>query len=537
MDRNERRNVEVRKRAGEECHPRGRGGMWFKELQMELGRKGSKRSFKDISNWQVPPSDEGEEEVKGQEEAEPPPRRPLLDHHLQPADDQSAGDPLSANDSVPDIPSSSINAGGGEDAETQNLGANQPAAPPVSADVMGRATESVMRNERLDGNRQGFAPTRSQEFPDGKQKLEEVNWRKQREVVGPKRFWAGFTEFKLKPKVSLAKVREAFAANKGGDEVKECDIKPEEWPLWKVADGEGWAKVEASGAVKALSIEEPAEVESQLKEAGTISRVIPSTVARRWKPGELPGEPPTMKSRWCVRGEKDPDLLTLERYSPTVTTAIISVVLQTAASRRFRCAIGDLKNAFMQSLPLQRPRGRLFCRQPRGGLPGLLPGQLIEILAGAYGLGDAPAHWRKSLLQVLTQLGYQQSGMDSCTFRYFEDGKLKGIMVVEVEVGDLLTLGDEAHFAKMQELQRRFKFGKFKFLDEEQQGVSFNGRRLRMDEHGTYHIDMQKFIEERLSEVKLEVGRAAMKGENATEKERSDASHWSSDVGYQGRKA
>ena len=28
----------------------------FKELQMELGRKGSKRSFKDISNWQVPPS-------------------------------------------------------------------------------------------------------------------------------------------------------------------------------------------------------------------------------------------------------------------------------------------------------------------------------------------------------------------------------------------------------------------------------------------------------------------------------------------------
>ena len=58
-----------------------------------------------------------------------------------------------------------------------------------------------------------------------------------------------------------------------------------------------------------------------------------------------------------------------------------------------------------------------------------------------------------------------------------------------------------------------------------------------MDEHGTYHIDMQKFIEERLSEVKLEVGRAAMKGENATEKERSDASHWSSDVGYQGRKA
>ena len=32
---------------------------------------------------------------------------------------------------------------------------------------------------------------------------------------------------------------EALAAGKGSDEVKECDIKPEEWPLWKVADGEG----------------------------------------------------------------------------------------------------------------------------------------------------------------------------------------------------------------------------------------------------------------------------------------------------------
>ena len=92
-----------------------------------------------------------------------------------------------------------------------------------------------------------------------------------------------------------------------------------------------------------------------------------------------------------------------------------------------------------------------------------------------------------------------------------------------VEVDDLLTLGDEVHFAKMEELQKRFKFGKFKFLDEEKQGVSFNGRRLRMDENGTYHIDMQKFIEERLKEVPLEVGRAAKKEEDANDQERSDA--------------
>ena len=70
-----------------------------------------------------------------------------------------------------------------------------------------------------------------------------------------------------------------------------------------------------------------------------------------------------------------------------MTTAVISIALQVAATKGFRCALGDLKNAFMQSDPLHRQEGRLFCKQPSGGLPGLEQNQLIEILAGAYGLG------------------------------------------------------------------------------------------------------------------------------------------------------
>ena len=131
------------------------------------------------------------------------------------------------------------------------------------------------------------------------------------------------------------------------------------------------------------------------------------------------------------------------------------------------------------------------------------PSQIIEILAGAYGLGDAPLHWRKSLLQVLAELGYRQSSMDRCTFKLFPD--------------DLLTMGDEFHFSKMEELQRRFKFGKFKFLDEEEKGVSFNGKRLRVEKDGTFLIDMQKFVEERLKEVPLQAGRAGQKEKDATD--------------------
>lgn len=356
-------------------------------------------------------------------------------------------------------------------------------------------------------------------MPDGSVEQKKDNWRKEDAEEGPRRFWTGFSEFKLKPGVSKEKINWSMLARKSSDEVKEWEITAEEWPKWRISDGDEWTKVAASGAVKPLDLEESEDVERQLAEAGSLQRILPSTMVRRWKPAELPGEPATMKSRWCIRGDRDPDILSLDRYAPTVVTAIISIALQVASSMNFRCAIGDLKNAFMQSGPLVRPEGRLFCKQPRGGLEGLKEGQIIEILAGAYGLGDAPAHWRKCLKRTLVELGYEQSAMDPCTFRFFHQGKVSGLVIVEVD--DLLTLGDEIHFEKMKELQSRFKFGKFKYLEEEEQGVSFNGRRLRKQKDGTYLIDMQKFVEERMKEVPLEVGRAKEKEDEATESERN----------------
>ena len=182
--------------------------------------------------------------------------------------------------------------------------------------------------------------------------------------------------------------------------------------------------------------------------------------------------------------------------------------------------MGDLKNAFMQSDRLHRAEGRIFCRQPRGGLPGLNPAQLIEILAGAYGLGDAPAHWRRSLRKVLLELGYVQSSMDPCLFKLFKDSKLVGLLIVEVD--DILSFGNAYHDEIMKKLQQRFKFGKFKYIAEEPEGVGFNGRRIRY-QNGRYLVDMQKFIEERLHEVPLALGRAKEKGEQATDEERSHA--------------
>lgn len=94
-----------------------------------------------------------------------------------------------------------------------------------------------------------------------------------------------------------------LVAGKGSDEVKEEDISPEEWVEWRVADGEEWSKVSSTDAVKALDVEESEEIkEATYRERYRSSRILPSRIVRRWKPAELPGEAPSRKSRWCVRG-------------------------------------------------------------------------------------------------------------------------------------------------------------------------------------------------------------------------------------------
>ena len=264
---------------------------------------------------------------------------------------------------------------------------------------------------------------------------------------------------------------------------------------------------EATGAVKTLSVEELEDVRRQLRDAGTEDRILPSRIVRRWKPAEQLGAPPSRKSRWCIRGDKDPDILELDRHAPAVATATLSIVLQIAASRRWKSAVGDLRNAFMQSDKLHRAKGRLFTQQPRGGLPGMDPRQIIEILAGTYGLGDAPAHWRRSLKKVISSLGLVQSALDPTVFKLYGSEGLSGLLVVEVD--DLLIVGDASFFTVMDQLQRRFVFEKFVYLQQEKDGAAFNGRRLKQNSDFGFEVDMTKFVSERLEPMALKVGRCS----------------------------
>lgn len=155
------------------------------------------------------------------------------------------------------------------------------------------------------------------------------------------------------------------------------------------------------------------------------------------------------------------------------------------------------------------------------------------MIAGVYGLGDAPAHWRRSLKKVLFQLGLIHLALDPCVHKLFKKGQLAGLLVVEVD--DLFGMGNDHFYEVMETLRSRFQFGKFVFLQEHECGAAFNGRRVKQLPNGEIQVDMEKFISEKLTEVKLAPGRASQPKAKADpqEKGRLLSCSWQSHMGCQ----
>jgi len=339
-------------------------------------------------------------------------------------------------------------------------------------------------------------------------------------------WWKGITEFPVDAHFLNEGPKHA-GKKRGEGEVFSHEIPEEEWPEWRKQDLEEFNKIVQSGALRILSPEESKQVREQLKAEGKSDRILPSRMVRRYKPGDSPGAPRTKKSRFCIRGDRDPDAIFLSRFAPTVTTSNLQILFQAAVNKGFGGVVGDLKSAFTQSLPLVRAGGKLYCKSCDGSMPGLDPDQLAEIVLGCYGLCDAPMHWRKTLVSYLTQeLKYRQSALDPCTFLLHgpregdkeckgeDDWVLHGMVAVEID--DLLMFGDAVHDEKMKKLQQKFTFGKIEKIDEK--GVNFNGRRLKR-KGDTLFVDMKAFMEERMETIELDKERAKLKSATLTEEE------------------
>ena len=272
----------------------------------------------------------------------------------------------------------------------------------------------------------------------------------------------------------------------------------EEKKGFSASDLDEWASISSFGAVEVLSPEESRRVRKEKAE-----RIVGSRMIRRKKP--MPGiHQFKYKSRWCVAGHHDPDSGTFKTFSPMPSTEAIAMFFQVALNCMLSLAFADVKSAFCQGNPLDRPQGEIYAEACEG-LP-VEKGRLIRLVAPVYGLDDAPIRWHRTLLQFFESLGFVPSLLEPCLLIKREQDQIKALVLIEVDDLNLATTEDYGPWLEEQ-LNNRFVFGKW-----ERQEADFAGRRVRKTEDKIY-MNQEKYIVEKLHQIKIPKGKCSDKEE------------------------
>ena len=113
----------------------------------------------------------------------------------------------------------------------------------------------------------------------------------------------------------------------------------------------------------------------------------------------------SMKGRWWLQGHLDPDLDVKAQEgdlkSPTLSQMSRVCLLQLLSPFTWQLQLGDIKGAFLEAGQLEDRFRPLYAHQPPGGIPGLDPEAVIEVIGNIYGQNDAPAAWFQTFDQEL----------------------------------------------------------------------------------------------------------------------------------------
>ena len=217
-------------------------------------------------------------------------------------------------------------------------------------------------------------------------------------------------------------------------EIPWSQIPDEQKPQFAEARDKEWDAWLRNRSVRVMTIEESEETEKNEDPA----RILRSDFKFKEKNNAFRSEENPLslkaKERLCGAGQDEPDaqegLLKLD--APTVQRVGFFCFLQVVVQKRWLAwfYLGDISEAFLQGT--RRNTGkRLFLRQPKGGLPGLDPRQLLEVLKGIFGLPDAPRGWFVELAGFLVgTLGFVAHRLDAAFFLLWEAGKLICIIII-----------------------------------------------------------------------------------------------------------
>ena len=110
------------------------------------------------------------------------------------------------------------------------------------------------------------------------------------------------------------------------------------------------------------------------------------------------------------------------------------------ASLQRELTLGDVKIAFMQGDTTHgdRPKGKVYATLPPGGIPlkdgtWVEEGSLIQLNAAVYGLVNAPAAWRRTMVKALEDLDYRRSCYCPCIFVNMVESGPNGHVLLEID--------------------------------------------------------------------------------------------------------
>ena len=174
-----------------------------------------------------------------------------------------------------------------------------------------------------------------------------------------------------------------------------------------------------------------------------------------------------------------------------------------------------MKGAFLEAGPIDPKFSPLYADQPAGGVPGLDPNDVIEVIGNVYGSNDAPFNWRSTFDREARACGLVRSQFDNCLYYAHpkSTGQLTGI--VGAHVDDIITGGHGPEYEQcLSHLKNRFPFRKWRCGNEEFCGVQYNQDPNSFEI--TYH---QKEYAQHMKPILMTRERSRQKTAHASDKE------------------